>query len=210
MSALPDALQARKQPLQSRSKATVEAIREASFQVLIAHGLAGSTTTRVAERAGVSVGTLYQYYRNRSTMLAALLEWHLDTVATAVEDAGARVQGATLDDTATAIVEAFVAAKLEHEEISLALYAIAEMHGGPALVAAGRVRMEQAIIAMLGATRDARFADAPQVAGVLLGALVGPMCDLLNAGAPADRVAPLRMQLTLLARGYLAAARVQA
>jgi AcrR family transcriptional regulator len=210
MSALPDALQARKQPLQSRSKATVEAIREASFQVLIAHGLAGTTTTRVAERAGVSVGTLYQYYSNRSTMLAALLEWHLDTVAAAVEDAGARVHGARLEDTADAIVDAFVTAKLEHAEISLALYAIAAMHGGAELVAAGRLRMETAITAMLIASRGAQFADVQAVAGVLLGALVGPMCDVLNAGAPAERIAMLRTQLTLLARGYLAAARVQA
>ncbi|MET0288856.1 MAG: TetR/AcrR family transcriptional regulator [Pseudoxanthomonas sp.] len=210
MSALPNALQARKQPLQSRSKATVEAIREASFQVLIAHGLPGTTTTRVAERAGVSVGSLYQYYRNRSTMLAALLEWHLDTVASAVEDAGVRMQGRTLDDTAGALVDAFVTAKLEHAEISVALYAIAEMHGGPALVVAGRTRMEAAITMMLGTVCDARFCDAAQVAGVLLGALVGPMCDLLNTGAPAERVATLRTQLTLLARGYLQAAKVQA
>lgn len=209
MSALPDALQARKQPLQSRSKATVEAIREASFQVLIAQGLAGTTTTRVAERAGVSVGTLYQYYRNRSTMLAALLEWHLDTVATAIEHAGARSHGATLDEMADALIEAFVTAKLEHAEISLALYAIAEMHGGAALVAAGRARMETAMAAMLDSARDARFEQVTEVSTILLGAIVGPMCDLLNAGAPAARVAPLRRQLTLLARGYLHASRAQ-
>ncbi|WDS35106.1 TetR/AcrR family transcriptional regulator [Pseudoxanthomonas sp.] len=208
MSVLPDTLQARKQPLQSRSRATVEAIREASIQVLIAHGLAGTTTTRVAERAGVSVGSLYQYYRNRSTMLAALLEWHLDTVASAVEDAGARKRGATLDETADALIEAFVAAKLEHADISLALYGIAEMHGGAALLLAGRTRMEAAMTAMLGSVRDARFADATQVSAILLGAMVGPMCDLLNAGAPRARVAPLRAQLTLLARGYLHAAKV--
>lgn len=208
MSALPDALQARKQPLQSRSKATVDAIRQASFQVLIAHGLDGTTTTRVAERAGVSVGTLYQYYRNRSTMLAGLLEWHLGTVAGAVEDASARMRGAALADAADALVEAFVSAKLEHAEISLALYAIAEMHGGAELIAAAKLRMETAIAALLAATADARFDDPQAVAGVLLGALVGPMCDVLNAGAPAARVALLRTQLTLLARGYLAAARV--
>ena len=56
-----NALNPRKKPAQSRSKVTVDAIFEATIQVLLADGLQRLTTTRVAERAGVSVGTLYQY-----------------------------------------------------------------------------------------------------------------------------------------------------
>jgi AcrR family transcriptional regulator len=210
MSALPDALQARKQPLQSRSKATVEAIREASIQVLMAEGLAGTTTTRVAERAGVSVGSLYQYFPNRSAMLAALLEWHLDIVATAVEDVGLRQHGATLDAMGDALVTGFLQAKLEHAEISLALYAISELHGGAALVASGRARMRGAVTAMLASACDARFDEVAQVSDLLLSALVGPMRDLMDAGAPQARIAPLQVQLKLLARGYLHATKVGA
>ena len=50
---------------------TVEAISEATIQVLLAVGLDRLTTTRVAERAGVSVGTLYQYYPNKQALLYA-------------------------------------------------------------------------------------------------------------------------------------------
>jgi AcrR family transcriptional regulator len=58
-------LEPRKTPVQERSTVTVEAIYEATFQVLLAVGPDRLTTTRVAERAGVSVGTLYQYFPNK-------------------------------------------------------------------------------------------------------------------------------------------------
>lgn len=62
----------RKQPVQERSRATVEAVLEATLQVLLREGLAGLTTTRVAERAGVSVGTLYQYFPDKQSLVMAL------------------------------------------------------------------------------------------------------------------------------------------
>src|SRR5581483_3002 len=75
----------RKTPVQTRAAATVEAISEANIQVLLEHGANRLTTTRVAERAGVSVGTLYQYYPNKQSLLYAVLESHLDRVSSAVE-----------------------------------------------------------------------------------------------------------------------------
>ena len=56
----PTAFEPRKTPVQARSTVTVEAIYEATIQVLLSQGAERLTTTRVAERAGVSVGTLYQ------------------------------------------------------------------------------------------------------------------------------------------------------
>src|SRR5215813_6624914 len=58
------AFEPRKTPIQARSAVTVEAISEATIQVLLSHG-ERLTTTRIAERAGVSVETLYQYYPNK-------------------------------------------------------------------------------------------------------------------------------------------------
>src|ERR1700723_4265054 len=79
------AFEPRKTPLQARSTVTVESIREATIQVLLSHGAERLTTTRVAERAGVSVGTLYQYYPNKQSLLFAVLEHHLNRVAARVE-----------------------------------------------------------------------------------------------------------------------------
>lgn len=64
--------QPRKQPRQARAQATVNAILEATIQVLEREGLDAATTTRIAEVAGVSVGTLYQYYSHRDAIIDAL------------------------------------------------------------------------------------------------------------------------------------------
>lgn len=64
----------RKLPLQARAKQTVEVILEAATQILWRSGGDRLTTNRIAERAGVSIGTLYQYFPNKEAILFALIE----------------------------------------------------------------------------------------------------------------------------------------
>jgi AcrR family transcriptional regulator len=71
------ALRPRRKPVQERSTATVEAIVQAAAQVFARRGYAAGTTNRIAERAGVSIGTLYQYFPNKDAILIALIEGHL-------------------------------------------------------------------------------------------------------------------------------------
>lgn len=70
-------ISSRKQPKQARSEALVAAILEAAVQVLAKEGAARFTTIRVAEKAGVSVGSLYQYFPNKAAILFRLQsdEW---------------------------------------------------------------------------------------------------------------------------------------
>src|ERR1700730_8879317 len=78
-------LEPRKSPVQARSAASVDAILEATIQVLLNVGKERLTTTRVALRAGVSVGTLYQYFPNKGALLQAGLKRHMAEVMDAVE-----------------------------------------------------------------------------------------------------------------------------
>ena len=71
-------LKPRKKPVQSRSRETVEIIFEAAAQVFSQVGFASATTDRIAERAGVSIGSLYQYFPNKNAILVGLLERHLE------------------------------------------------------------------------------------------------------------------------------------
>jgi len=71
-------LNPRKPPVQRRSKATVEAVLTAAAQVFEAHGYAAGTTNRIAESAGVSIGTLYQYFPSKEALAVALLEQHIE------------------------------------------------------------------------------------------------------------------------------------
>jgi hypothetical protein len=68
----PDGLKPRKTPRQARAEATLDAIFEATIQVLLAVGERRLTTTRVAERAGVSVGTMYQYFPHKQEPLGEI------------------------------------------------------------------------------------------------------------------------------------------
>ena len=68
------ALKPRKEPRQARSRQTNEVILEAAARVLAREGVAGFNTNRVAEVAGVSVGSLYQYYPNKAALLFKLHE----------------------------------------------------------------------------------------------------------------------------------------
>ena len=67
-------LKPRKMPVQRRSVATVDAVLEAAARILEVHGLAACTTNAVAELAGVSIGSLYQYFPNCDALTVALIE----------------------------------------------------------------------------------------------------------------------------------------
>ena len=73
-------LRPRKKPVQGRSRVTVDAIIEAAARLFVRDGYAGSTTNRIAEVAGVSIGSLYEYFPNKGSILAALLKRQVDTM----------------------------------------------------------------------------------------------------------------------------------
>jgi AcrR family transcriptional regulator len=74
----------RRIPHQARAAETVTAILEGAAQVLEAGGLAAFTTNAVAERAGVSIGTLYQYFADKNALLRALAEREMSATLAAV------------------------------------------------------------------------------------------------------------------------------
>ncbi len=110
----------RKQPQQARSSELVSAILEAAIRVLEKEGAQRFTTARVAEKAGVSVGSVYQYFPNKASILFRLQsdEWR--------QTAG--MMRAILQDTATPpldrlrrLVHAFVKSECEEAAVRIAL-----------------------------------------------------------------------------------------
>lgn len=81
----PTPLQPRKEPRQARSQATVETILQAAARILGTESLAGFNTNRVAEVAGISIGSLYQYFPNKTALLVALIEREHERLAVALE-----------------------------------------------------------------------------------------------------------------------------
>jgi AcrR family transcriptional regulator len=200
------AFEPRKTPIQARSAVTVEAISEAAIQVLLSRGAERLTTTRVADRAGVSVGTLYQYYPNKQSLLFAVLEQHMNNVAARVEAACESACHKPLAEMIKEMVEAFVDAKMERADISVALYRVAADVGGPALIKRASQRSRKAVEGMLQTAPDTESPPDKLAIDIMLAAMAGAMRSLLEAQPSAATVRKSREQLVLLCQSYMAAA----
>src|SRR6202041_2852215 len=155
-------LKPRKSPVQARSVATVEAILEATIQVLLSLGKERLTTTRVALRAGLSVGTLYQYFPNKSALLQAALKRHLDEVTEAVERVCREQKANTLQNMATALINTFLEAKMRDAKTSATFYSVSSDVDGAKIVQQMGVRTNKAIVEMLASAREPVMAN-PQL-----------------------------------------------
>ena len=200
------AFEPRKTPLQARSTVTVDAISEAAIQVLLSHGIERFTTTRVAARAGVSVGTLYQYYPNKQSLLFAVLELHMNNVAARVEAACESASHKPLAEMMREMVEAFIDAKMERADISTALYQVSADVGGPALIKRISQRSRKAFEATLQTAPDAKSPPDKLAIDIMLSAMAGAMRSLLEAGPSPATVRKSKEQLVLLCQSYMSAA----
>jgi len=202
--------QPRKTPVQSRAAVTVGAISEATIQILLKEGGNRLTTTRVAERAGVSVGTLYQYYPNKQSLLFAVLGAHLDGVASAVESACHRVRRKPLREMIKTVVEAFVDAKLERTDVSVALYQFAADTGGPALAKGMGQRCRNALAAVLQTAPDIASPTDAFAIEMMFAAMAGTMRHVLEAGASPEMMRNLKRHLVVLCQSYMSAQHLRA
>lgn len=203
-------LEPRKSPVQARSIASVDAILDATIQVLLSVGTERLTTNRVATRAGVSVGSLYQYFPNKSALLQAALQRHLDDITTTVELVCREQRGKTLQQMAAALITAFLNAKMKDVKSSVALYSVSSHVDGARIVQSMGSRSIRAITEMLTTAREPLMKDPELVASMLQGAMTGVTRRLLECGAPEDQAESVRQELILLLNAYLAACSVPA
>jgi AcrR family transcriptional regulator len=115
----------RKNPTQNRAVMMMDTILEAATRVLARESLAGFNTNRVAEMAGVSIGSLYQYYPNKSALVVALIERAQDDLARSLENLTEKMSSSSLESTLLAIAQLAIdqqyanpllAAALDYEE----------------------------------------------------------------------------------------------
>ncbi|HEX7866405.1 MAG TPA: TetR/AcrR family transcriptional regulator [Variovorax sp.] len=101
----------RKAPTQQRSRVTVDVIVEAATRVLARRGWARFTTNEIAAVAGVSVGSLYQYFPDKLAIAEAIRERHLDEVLVALSGSGeGDNQAVPLDQRVERFVDGVIAA----------------------------------------------------------------------------------------------------
>ena len=110
----------RKRPEQDRSRATVDAIIAAAAHVLVRAGYAAFTTNRVAEKAGVSIGSLYQYFPNKDSLWGELMKRHLNDIESSIEMAMQNVETRSLDE----IIRTAVQQNIRSHEIDPELHRV--------------------------------------------------------------------------------------
>ena len=171
----------RRIPRQARAEETVSAILEGAAQVLEAGGLAGFTTNAVAERAGVSIGTLYQYFSDKGALLHALAEREVRVTIVSVTKALRGESAAPLEERVRAVVRAIVnafhgrlrarkavvqavlAQGMAIEMVAPVAAFIADAESSPQRGIARLTREQQFVLsrALMGAIRAAVIEEAP-------------------------------------------------
>jgi len=113
----------RRKPKQARARETLDTLLEGAAQVLRQHGYARATTNRIAEAAGVSVGTVYEYFPDKDAVFAAVIDRELDSLVAAFEAQGVGAE-LELEDALLRLVEAGLRAMRFGPELFRALEAV--------------------------------------------------------------------------------------
>jgi AcrR family transcriptional regulator len=184
------ALSPRKMPRQARAVATRDAILEAAAQLLGSSGLSALTTNSVAERAGVSIGSLYQYFPNKDALMVALIARQQAQQSAQVIAAARALHGATMESAIVVLVRAamqhhhenpILAKAIDHEEARLPV---------GALVAAELAKSSAALAALLHSITPGLSADAAVKAVRTLPAVVRAVVDAwANLDPPQPEIA---------------------
>ena len=196
-------LKPRKRPTQARAAATVDAIFEAAVQVLLADGPHGMTTTHVAQRAGVSVGTMYQYFPHKQALIYALNERYLDRLADRVEAVCRASHGAPVEQMVEAIVKTYWKVKTERPEVTRALYrSVAELDT-VVLIRQFAARMDAASAAMLSTAPGMHFSHSRTVILTLLTTIFGAIRGVFERELSEEQGERVLSQLVVMCVAYL-------
>jgi AcrR family transcriptional regulator len=199
----------RKSPVQARSTASVDAILKATVQVLVRVGKEKLTTTRVAARAGVSVGTLYQYFPNKSALLRGTLRLHIEEILAEVNGVCIAQRGQPVEQMAEALAIAFLAVKMRDPKKSRALYAVSSDMEGAKVTAVAHVQVNDAIVDLLRSAPETLTTDLRLMATVLQSTISGVKRQLLESEMPEAQFVVMQRELVLVVRSYVRACTYQ-
>lgn len=194
--------QARRTPLQERSAVTVDALLKATAQILVAEGYERATTNRVAERAGVSIGSLYQYFDNKEALVLELLRQHFCRLEEVLHTAMVRVADAPLEEAVAEMIHALMAVESLNPELTHVIMNQLPRVGDFAIISDFESRIEERVAAILVA--DEIYPREPVLAAQVIVRAVGGLVRSTLLRAPgALRDGALKQEITALVLGYL-------
>ncbi|SSC67727.1 unnamed protein product [Ciceribacter selenitireducens ATCC BAA-1503] len=159
----------------------------------------------MAERAGVSVGTMYQYFPHKQALIYALNERYLDVLAGKIEATCRASHGAPAGRMAEALIDTYWRAKTERADVTRALYRSVVELDNEALIETFARRVDAATIAMLRTAPDARFENVEPVNLTLVTVIFGTVRNAFERQLSENDAAVLQGQLTSMCQAYLKA-----
>lgn len=194
----------RKRPVQERAQATVDAVLEATLRVLKKDGYLALTTTQVAKRAGVSVGTLYQYFPDKASLVVALKLRYFERMVAAIQTTAHEVEGQPLPIAIPALIDGLLRFKRSNLDLSIALREPMLALGGEAIARDATRRLVDATAEILRRARP-ELDDAVERARILNAAIEGVLTSVIFQ-SPRQITSPeLQRELTRLALAYATA-----
>jgi AcrR family transcriptional regulator len=169
----------RKEPRQARSRATVDAIVQAGARVLGDQGWAGFTTNKVAEVAGVSIGSLYQYFPDKLSLIEAVRSHHFEDVLRVIREAMDRQK--PVRQFAEALVDGMIDAHLEHPALHRVMLDEVPGHAG-SRIAHDSFRAEYLSRYAAAIAPYRRIAQRQRIAEVLSSAVEGVIHNAARRG----------------------------
>lgn len=205
--AAPRSLTPRKKPRQARAAVTLDAIFEATIQLLLVDGIHKLTTTRVAERAGVSVGTMYQYFPHKQSLIYALNERYLEALAARIEATCAAHRENSMASMVEALIDTYWTAKTERADVTRALYRSMAELDNEALIDAFAGRVDAATLAMFASASDPPSIDLEGLNLTLLTVIFGTVRNAFERNLTAEATDTLKGQLLAMCLAYLQSTR---
>lgn len=199
------ALNPRKMPRQARAKVTVDAIFEAAIQLLLTDGPHRLTTTKVADRAGVSVGTMYQYFPNKQALIYALNARYLDALAERIETTCRAHHHAPIGLMVAALIDTYWLAKTERADVTRALYRSVAGMDNTQMIEAFAGRVDRATTEMLSSARGMNFDSVDRINLTLVMVIFGAVRNAFERNLDPAEIEDLKGQLHHMCRAYIEA-----
>ena len=203
MRAIPDT-RPRRRPRQARAQVTVDAIVQATAQVLVAGGYDRASTNRIAQAAGVSIGSLYQYFPSKEALVAALATAHVGHMKETVQRVLGSSETAGLSEAARRVARALIAAYRVHPALHAVLCEEVPRVGGLEDVQAfERWLAEQGRLRLEALRPHLRIGDVERAIFLLVHAVPGVIRAAVQSDPEGHADAQLADEIAELALRYL-------
>lgn len=196
----------RKKPKQERSKAIVEAIYEATVRILPKIGSANVTTKKIAEFAGVSVGSLYQYFPNKQSVLSGILEMLAQAKTDEIQKKIEEIDGKTMEEATNAMVDLGLEVFLKEKEKTREVFRQAPELGKLPLL----LKLRQSVVEKLADVMNKQFPNRPReecvrASFIAVNSLMGVVHTMLYDDEQTYSVEELADELKVMFKAYFAA-----